>query len=325
MSYILLKYIQRPKVRHPRSAWERLMAATAVAAAATCLMAQSPVLPPRPPDVGVNATVSATPTAITRSRMDPEKVKRGAGYYSISCAECHGATAKGTNLAPDLIRSTLVEDDEGKGELLAPVLHEGRPDKGMPRPNLTDAQASDIVAWLFAQVYAAGTRSTYAYQNIVVGDARKGQAYFDGAGGCTSCHSVTGDLAGISAKYEPPTLQSRIASGGGGGRGGGLAVTSRVAGANGFTLDQTPPVIGRGTPTVSVRLASGQTIEGVVLSVDDFDIAIRDLSGQYHSWTRAGEYPKIEFHNPLQRHGDIARQLTDEQMHDLTAYLVTLK
>lgn len=290
-------------------------ATIAILSAATCLMAQAP-------PAGGKATVSATPSAITRSRMDPEAVRRGAEYYAISCAACHGATAKGTNLAPDLIRSRLVEDDEGKGQLLAPLLRDGRPDKGMPKPNLTEAQASDIAAWLFAQIYAAGTRSTYGYLNIVVGDAKRGQVYFEGAGGCAQCHSVTGDLAGIGRKYDPPALQSRLVSGGGGGRGN---AGGHTASPDGFTLDQTPPVIGRATQTVTVHLASGESIEGVPLSIDDFNVAIKDMSGQYRSWTRSGDYPKVEFHNPLKPHGDLARTLSDAQMHDLTAYLVTLK
>ncbi len=253
--------------------------------------------------IGINllAQVPATPAAITRSRMDPEAVKRGAGYFAISCANCHGAAAKGTATGPDLVRSTLVEDDEGTGTLITPLLREGRPDKGMPKPNVTDAQASDIAAWLFAQVYGAGTRSTYTYSNILVGDAARGKAFFTGAGGCTACHSVTGNLAGIGAKYNPPTLQARVVSGGAGGRGMGSGAT------------------------ITVRLASGETVEGVALSVDDFDIAMRDTKGEYHSWTRVAGYPTVEFHNPMAKHGEIARSLTDEQMHDLTAYLVTLK
>lgn len=302
------------------SAPARILAAAVLVAAPLRLAAQPPA-----PSSGAHASVSATPSAIARSRMNPEAVQRGGEYFAISCAQCHGATAKGTNLAPDLIRSRLVEDDEGKGQLLAPLLREGRPARGMPRPNLTESQISDIAAWLFAQVYGAGTRSTYTYADIVVGDAQAGAAWFAGAGGCTACHSVTGDLAGIGARYDPPALQSRIVSGGGGGRGAALAGANRPAGPNGFTLDQTPPVIGRSTPTVTVLLASGQTIEGVALNIDDFDIAIKDFSGQYHSWTRNGEYPKLEFHNPLKAHGDLARTLTDVQMHNLTAYLSSLK
>lgn len=261
--------------------------------------------------------------------MNPEAVKRGGGYFAISCAACHGATAKGTTTGPDLVRSKLVEDDEGGGKVLASLLREGRPEKGMPKPTLTDDQASDIAAWLFAQVYAAGTRSTYAYTNTLVGDARKGQAYFNGAGGCTACHSTSGDLAGIGAKYAAPALQGRIVSGGAGGRGAAIGAGARAAGPNGFTLDQTPPVVGRATPTVTVRLASGESVDGVALNIDDFDIVIRDLSGRYHSWTRsstrADEFPKVEFHNPLQKHAEIARQLSDDDMHNLTAFLVTLQ
>ena len=283
--------------------------------------AQAPAKPT--PKVGANATISASDAAIRASGEDPASVKGGADAYAANCGSCHGATAKGTDLAPDLVRSVLVEDDT-KGDLIGPLLRTGRPDKGMPKQDLTEQQITDIGAWLRVQVYGAAFRATYSYLNIVVGDPKKGEAYFNGAGKCSTCHSVTNDLAGIGGKYDPPTLQSRWVSGGAGGRGGrgrgGVTLS-----ASGTTADITPPEITKSTTTVTVTLASGESFTGVPVSITDFVVAFRDMSGAYHSYTREGDFPKVEIHNPLKAHGDILKTLTDDDMHNVTAYLVTLK
>src|SRR5579871_5613683 len=151
---------------------------------------------------------AANAAAIAGSKENPEAVNRGAKLFASNCAGCHGVSAKGGPGAPDLVRSVLVLDDE-KGILIAPVLREGRPDQGMPKPNLTEPQIADIVAWLHVQTYAADHRTTYTFLDVVTGDPKKGQAYFNGAGKCSTCHSPTGDLAGIGKRLEPFALQSK--------------------------------------------------------------------------------------------------------------------
>ena len=155
-----------------------------------------------------DSKVLTNSAALAGSKQDPAAVERGEKVFAANCAGCHGPAAKGGPGAPDLVRSLLVLDDE-KGLLIAPVVRDGRPDKGMPKLGLSEAQISDIVAWLHLQTYAAGHRGTYTFQNVVTGDSKKGEAYFNGAGKCSTCHSATGDLAGIGRKYEPLSLQSR--------------------------------------------------------------------------------------------------------------------
>src|SRR5580700_7270798 len=128
-------------------------------------------------------STAASAAAISGSKESPAAVNRGAKLFATNCGGCHGTNAKGGPGAPDLIRSVLVLDDE-KGILIAPVLREGRPDQGMPKPNLSEPQIADIVAWLHVQTYAAGHRVTYAFQDVVTGDAKKGEAYFNSAGKC---------------------------------------------------------------------------------------------------------------------------------------------
>src|SRR5215510_2924348 len=146
--------------------------------------------------------------AIAGAKEDSAAVDRGAKLYAVNCAGCHGNTARGNPGAPDLIRSIIVLTDE-KGILIGPILRNGRPDQGMPKPNLTEPQIADLVAWLHVQTYAAGHRTTYAFLDVVTGDAKKGEAYFNGAGGCSQCHSATGDLKGIAARFDPFALQQR--------------------------------------------------------------------------------------------------------------------
>src|ERR1044071_2970211 len=178
--------------------------------------------------------------AIAGAKEDPAAVDRGAKLYATHCAGCHGATARGNVGAPDLIRSMVVLTDE-KGILIAPVLRNGSPENGMPKPNLTEPQIADIIAWLHVQTYAAGHRTTYAFLDVVTGDAKKGEAYFNGAGGCNQCHSPTGDLKGIAGRMDAMALQQRWLGPRGGGRGG-------RGGSS------------RGAMTVKVTLPSGEVV-----------------------------------------------------------------
>lgn len=298
---------------------------SALAVAATCVVrAQTTSPAPSPAGNGSNATVAATPAAIRVSQEDPAAVQRGAEAFAASCASCHGATAKGTDVAPDLIRSTLVEDDV-KASLIGPVLRAPHP-KGASQIQLTDQQISDLAAWLRVQVYGAAFRQTYAYQDIVVGNAKRGEQLFSQK--CGSCHSATGDLAGIASKYTPPALQGQWITGGGplrngGGRGarGGPIYTENGS----MIADTAPPDINKGTLTITVTLPTGESFTGVPISITDFNIAFKDVNGVYHSYDRKDGFPKIVVHNPLQAHADFLKTLNDTDMHDITAYLVSLK
>ena len=252
----------------------------------------------------------ASAAAIAGSKEDPAAVERGGKLFVTNCGGCHGATARGGVGAPDLIRSVLVLDDE-KGILIAPVIRNGRPEQGMPKSNLSEAQIADIVAWLHVQTYAAGHRSTYAFQDVLTGDPKKGEAYFQSAGTCHTCHSATGDLKGVGSRYDAFTLQARWLhprggrGGGRGGRGGAASTRSAI--------------------TVTVTPSSGPPVSGTLDRVDDFSVSLRDASGDYHSFTREGASPKVEIHDPLKAHSDLLGKYTDADIHNLTAYLVTLK
>jgi len=74
-----------------------------------------------------------------------------------------------------------------------------------------------------------------------------------------------------------------------------------------------------------VTLPTGESFTGPLERIDDFNIAMRDSAGDYHSFTRDGATPKVEVHDPLKAHLDLLSKYTDADIHNLTAYLVTLK
>jgi len=260
---------------------------------------------------GERATIAATQAAVTASREDAAAVDRGGKLFAANCAKCHGATAKGLTGKEntDLVRSLYVLDDE-KGILLTPPIKNGRPDKGMPASSLTDAEIPDVAAWLRVQSYGAGHRTTYTFLDVLTGDAKKGEVYFNGAGKCNTCHSVTSDLKGIGARYSPQQLQGRWLSPGGG-RGG-----------RGSTTAAAPS---RSQRTVAVTLPGGETVSGPLDRIDDFSVSLHDSTGAYRSFTRNGDVPKVVVTDPMKPHVDLLRVYTDADIHNMTAYLVTLK
>jgi len=244
-------------------------------------------------------------------QFDQAAVDRGQQIFVAQCGFCHGSNATGGQSGPDLIRSVMVMGDEG-GQQLGEFLKVGRPDKGMPKFDLSQQQITDIATFLHQRIAAAANRGGYKILNILVGDAKAGEAFFNGAGKCNTCHSVTGDLKGIGAKYDPVTLQGRIVmprgrGGFGPGRGRGMGEPQRSL------------------PTVTVTLPSGESFSGVPVRITDFDVTLRDASGVLRSFTRDGDTPKVEVKDPLQAHVDMLAKWKDSDIHNLTAYLVTLK
>jgi cytochrome c oxidase cbb3-type subunit 3 len=227
-----------------------------------------------------------------------ESAARGAKLYGPACGFCHGPAARGGE-GPDLVRSTVVLHDD-KGEIIGPIVHEGRKGTAMPAfPAFTDDQLKDIAEYLHMQVELAVNRSTYKPLNVVTGDAKAGQAFFDGDGKCTTCHSVTGDLAHVGSKYEPADLQAAI-----------LYPAARGAAANGTK--------------VTVTLPDGKTLTGKVKHLDDFYVSLYDDAGNYQS-INLDKGVKVEVEDKLIAHRRMLDQMSDKRMHDLAAYLVTMK
>jgi cytochrome c oxidase cbb3-type subunit III len=231
--------------------------------------------------------------------MKNESARRGQALFQKSCAMCHGAEAMG-GVGPNLVQSSLVRHDDENGDQIASVIQEGRVDKGMPAfPLMTSANISDIVAFLHARIDVASVSSSnglaggYSLKQLLTGNADEGKQYFNGAGKCSTCHSATGDLAGIASKYSPAELEARFLY---------------------------PP---EDNVTGTVTLSSGKTVQGKLLHLDARYVAIRGEDGWYRSWPL--REAKVQVHDPLAGHRELLSRYTDKDIHNVFAYLETLK
>src|SRR5689334_8231374 len=194
--------------------------------------------------------------AVAGAGQDPGAVERGAKLFASNCAGCHGTAARGGAGAPDLVRSILVLDDE-KGILIAPVIRNGRPDLGMPKSTLPDNSIADIVAWLHVQTWSAGHRSNYEFKDVLTGDAKQGETYFNNR--CASCHSATADLKGIGSRYDAFSLQARW-----------LQPRTNRRGAGNSARGAAAPESDRAAIKVTVTAENGQPVSGSLIQIDDF-------------------------------------------------------
>jgi cytochrome c oxidase cbb3-type subunit III len=285
----------------------------------TAAPAAQPPATTQPPGGGRGR--SATFPAQQRVAGDPAVIQRGKTLYEINCRLCHGADLRGGDMGGiNLLRSQLVLNDKA-GELILPVVQNGRQNPGMPvmppfplAPDDVKAIAEYIHSVLAtARPQGAPPAGEEVALNIVVGDAQAGAAYF--ASKCASCHSASGDLQGIATRVpEPMQLQNLWVAGfAGGGRGGRGA----------------PPVTAespaRRQVTVAVTTAGGQRVEGRLDRIDDFLVTLTPADGMQRTFRRTGDEPKVEITDPLDGHKKLLVQYTDKDVHDVTAYLVTLK
>jgi cytochrome c oxidase cbb3-type subunit III len=251
------------------------------------------------------------PAFPTRTPADPARVANGKALFSVNCSFCHGATAKGGESGPSLVRSHVVLDDQN-GELIEPIVHGGRPAKGMPPFSLTSAQIGDLAVFIHSIPVGEAAQGAPPVVNSLVGDAQAGRAYFEGPGKCRDCHSVTGDLQHVGTRLEPRELQSAMVAGG-----------LRDTGLS--TFFALPLFIPKGT-TARVTLPSGASHTGALQHIDEFSVSIIDsVTGATLTYAREGSKPSVEVHDPIQAHLDLLRVLDDADIHNLTAYLATLK
>ena len=241
--------------------------------------------------------------AADRHRVDDRAAERGQKTYAAECVTCHGANARGTDKGANLIRSTLVLRDR-YGSAIGPFLKRGHAmQSGAPSAGLTGEQITDLSHFIWQRINdTLQGSSAYEVKDILTGDPKAGEAYFNGEGQCGACHSPTGDLAGYGRRFRPFEIQQRFV----------FPAATAGRGAN------------RKPVTVTVTLPDGRTMSGVLVSLDDFHVALRDASGERHSFTRTADM-KIVKSDPYKAHVDLLYRLTDKAMHDVVAYLAGLK
>jgi len=232
-----------------------------------------------------------------------EQAQKGQSLFATQCAFCHGRDAAGGETGPDLTSSELVEKDVNGNEI-GPVVRSGRIDKGMPPFNLSDADLAAVVSFIHEQKTRMdskqGRRRTVQAEDLQTGNAEEGKQYFNGAGGCAKCHSPSGDLAGVASRFRGLALLERMLYPGG-----------RRAGPSSSPA------------TVTVTLPSGETVTGKLAYRDEFVIGLVDSSGWYRSWFKSAV--KFKVNNPLEAHSEELGKYTEESMHNVLAYLQTLR
>jgi cytochrome c oxidase cbb3-type subunit 3 len=245
---------------------------------------------------------AAKQNPVASKSYSPDLVLQGSALFRQDCSFCHGRDAGGGESGPDLTRSRLVRTDVN-GDKIGPVVRNGRPEKGMPPFDRSDQQIAALMAFIHTQQNNAladaggrpgsGGRKGVDASDLQTGNVEAGKKYFEGAGGCAACHSPTGDLAGLASRYS------------------------------GLELEEQMLYPKHAKSKVSITLASGQTIDGILAYRDEFTIGIIDSTGTYRSWqTRDVQY-KLD--SALNAHVELFPKYTDADIHNLMAYLQTLR
>jgi cytochrome c oxidase cbb3-type subunit 3 len=244
---------------------------------------------------------------------DPVQIARGKTLYGINCRGCHGADLRGGDLGgPNLLRSQVALSDRN-GELIVPIIHGSRQNMGMPAIDVNDADANALAAYVRSVIetikgQGAPPEAGRPVPSILIGDANEGKAYF--AAKCSGCHSAN-DIGKFAARVtDLKRLQDAWLA-------GGTRQEEEQAregtGSNARTV------------TATITLPSGETVQGELVRVDDFLITVTLADGSQKTFQRSGDTPKVEIHDPLKIHRDLLPQYSDKDIHDVTAYLVTLK
>jgi cytochrome c oxidase cbb3-type subunit 3 len=239
---------------------------------------------------------SAVIPVMSAQTFPPAQVEAGQTAFLQKCAFCHGKDTGGGEDGPDLTRSKLVGEDK-TGDKIGPVVRNGRPATGMPSFTVSDAELAELVAFIHTERTIAesqnGQRKGVDTADLKTGNIAAGKAYFNGTGKCASCHSPTGDLAGVAKRNDGLKLMERL---------------MYPRGAKG---------------TMTVTLPSGEKITGQEAYRDEFNVALRDSTGRYRAWPV--NKVKVTVDAPAEAHVDLLAKYTDTDIHNLMAYLLTLE
>jgi len=238
--------------------------------------------------------------------VDSAGADRGRTVYAAECITCHGTQARGTDRGPNVTRSTVLLRDR-YGSELGPFVKKGHMlQSGRPGTSLTDAQLQDLSHFLHQrlnEILAKGI-GFFKPEGVLTGNATAGATFYNGEGRCATCHAVTAsNLNGVGGRYNPVDLQQRFLFPPRTGRGGANAAAA---------------------VTVTVTPASGGAVSGVLVQMDDFDVTLRDAGGTMRTFRRTPAL-KVTKSDPLQAHRLLLDTISDKQMHDVVAYLATLK
>jgi cytochrome c oxidase cbb3-type subunit 3 len=239
-----------------------------------------------------------------RPKEDPKVVEKGKGIYENQCASCHSSDMRGVeNKGPNLLRSQDALTDR-LGDNLIPDMLGKNPEMSTHQFDISSEDADAVAAYVRSLVALIGSQGrppgeSTRSPNILVGDAARGRQDFGAK--CASCHSVDNDLKGYANKLSSPKLL-------------------QASWLRGNHLGVSAPAV-----TVKVTEPGKPTIEGALIHVDDFLVTLKTHDESTVTIRRRGALPKVEVHDPLEAHRNLLPVYTDSEIHDITAYLVTLK
>ena len=271
----------------------------------------------------------AVPQVSSRPVVDQAAHDRGRALWASHCIDCHGSQARGSDTGPNIIRTKTVNFDRSAavaGSVLLPFLKAGHPTQSQkPSRTFTDDEVVALANFLRERVNDTMRGSPlFTVGDILTGDPKAGESYFNGDGACATCHNATArDLAGVATRIPTPVdLQQRMLFPGGGGRGrGGRGARG---GPGGAAPGPAAAPVNPNAITVTIASPSGPSISGVLVEESDFYLTVRESDGTVRVVRRTPAM-KIAKTVPLQAHIDLLDRITDKQIHDLVAYLETLK
>ena len=243
-----------------------------------------------------------------RAPEDPAVVKRGKTLFEVNCRGCHGPDLRGGDMGgPNLLRSPVALTDQ-HGELIVPIIHGSRQKMGMPAININDTDAEAVAAYVrsvIGSIEGQGKPPSEGHEDpsILVGNVAEGKSYFDTK--CASCHSAGGDMkAFVDRVKDQKRMQSTWVEGG----------------------RESEEINPKRTSSAEVTLASGEQFSGLVVQIDEFLITLKLADGTDRSFDRISvSNPKVVIHDPMEKHHQMLLEYTDKDIHDVTAYLETLK
>ncbi len=240
----------------------------------------------------------------SRAAKVPPDIEDGKQQFAQNCSTCHGVDAGGQE-GPDLHGVPASLGDA----VVQGIIRRGIPGTAMPSfSTVTDKQAADIVAYL-------RTLSGTAASEKTVGDSQKGEALYNSSG-CSTCHMIDGqggsigpDLSRIGASRGPTNLKTRL----------------QDPGAN---LPQVGGGIFGGSVTQYLMFRAvekdGHEVEGIRVGEDSFTIVLRDAGGKFHGLWKPS-LRSLEKEPGKSFMPSFKGTLSDAQMDDVVAYLMTLK
>jgi mono/diheme cytochrome c family protein len=247
-----------------------------------------------------------------RPPVDAAAHDRGRALWARECIDCHGSQARGSEKGPNIIRTKTVNFDrsaETPGSVLGPFLKAGHPTmSGKASASFTQDDVIALAHFVRQRVNDTMRGSAlFTVGDILVGDRVAGETLFNGTGKCATCHtSTTRSLAGIGTRVPAPVdIQQRMMF-------PNTAPRGRGAGPNPNTI------------AVTITPESGSPIAGSLVEQSDFFVTVRLDDGTVRAVRRTPGM-KIVVTNPLQAHIDLLEVITDKNMHDLVAYLESLK